>query len=180
MKGAPRDIGDVFAHLKIPLRFEGGAIPNIEPRENIYLTDVAPIVRAVEGGAELAMMRWSWIGGHGKPVFNFRSEGRRFAGGRCLILADGYYEFIGAKAPKSKWLFTVRGAPIFALAGYVREGAFTMLTTNAGPDIPKPKDRQPVVLEPENWTAWLSHEPNETALLRPSLAGTLEAELVRS
>ena len=59
-----------------------------------------------EGGFELVMRRWSWVGPGsaaraGKPVYNFRSEGRRFdnagagerGSGRCLIPLDGFYEF---------------------------------------------------------------------------------------
>jgi putative SOS response-associated peptidase YedK len=36
--------------------------------------------------------RWSWPGPDAKPVYNFRSEGREFGSGRCLIVADGFYD----------------------------------------------------------------------------------------
>ena len=68
-------------------------IPNFEPHEDIRITDRAPILRAASGTAgavELVQRRWSWPGPGGKPVYNFRSEGRDLARGRCVILADGF------------------------------------------------------------------------------------------
>jgi hypothetical protein len=53
-------------------------MPNLEPRE----TSASPIARrscAGEGdAAELVQRRWSWPGRGGKPVYNFRSDGREF------------------------------------------------------------------------------------------------------
>ena len=47
------------------------------------------------------------------PVINFRSEGRRFERGRCLVPASWFYEFRGDKVPKEKWKFTKRGEDWF-------------------------------------------------------------------
>src|SRR5215468_12275682 len=88
-------IADDFSDRRIRIRFPEGT-PNIEPRLDIKITDTAPIVRGVEGErgtAELVQRRWSWPGPGGRPVYNFRSEGRAFDHGRCLIIADGFYEF---------------------------------------------------------------------------------------
>ena len=119
-------------------------LPNLQPRE-IAITDPGPIVRASDGGGfELVVRRWSWPGPGGKPVFNFRSDGREFGSGRCLIVADGFFEFTKPDDPKAKrkhkWLFTLRDAPTFAIAGLWRTDeavgeAFTMLTTAPGEDI---------------------------------------------
>jgi putative SOS response-associated peptidase YedK len=168
----------VFSELGVPLGFEGG-LPNIEPRADIRITDRAPVVvDDGAGGGRMEIRPWSWKGPNGAPVFNFRSEGRRFAQGRCLILADGFYEFTGATTSKTKWLFTVPGAPLFALAGYVKDGAFTMLTCAPGADIAPYHSRQAVVLRPEQWADWLSHAPNEAQLLTPLPAGGLAVEQV--
>lgn len=83
-----------FEHLKI--KFPEGR-PNIEAREDIKITDTAPIVRTIDGergAAELVQRRWSWPSPIRKPVYNFRSEGREFSSNRCLIVADGFYEFM--------------------------------------------------------------------------------------
>jgi putative SOS response-associated peptidase YedK len=74
-------------------------------------------------------------------VINVRSEGRRFPKGRCLIPASHFFEFTGTKSPKSKWKFTKAGEDWFCFAGLCRpmpDGAgeaFTLLTTEPGPDV---------------------------------------------
>ncbi|HEX9954155.1 MAG TPA: SOS response-associated peptidase, partial [Allosphingosinicella sp.] len=84
-------IGQEFNDLRIPLRFPEGK-PNLEPREDVRITDRAPIFRWGGDAAELVQRRWSWPGAGGKPVYNFRSDGREFGSGRCLIVTDGFYE----------------------------------------------------------------------------------------
>ena len=53
-------------------------------------------------------------------MINFRSEGRRFERGRCLVPASWFYEFRGDKVPKEKWKFTKRGEDWFCFAGLWR------------------------------------------------------------
>jgi putative SOS response-associated peptidase YedK len=114
------------------------------------------------------------------PVFNFRSEGRSFANSnRCLIPASAFFEFTGKKYPKAKHQFTLKGARFMAIAGLWREGAgnqppaFTMLTTEPGPDVAPIHNRQVVVLRPENWAAWIRLTKAEGELLRPLPEGSL-------
>jgi putative SOS response-associated peptidase YedK len=166
-------------------------MPNAEPREEIRITDRAPILRWGEGGAELVQRRWSWPGPGGKPVYNFRSDGREFTnsgkGGRCLIVTDGFYEFTAPKEPradkrKDRWLFTMAGRDWFCIAGLWRQGeageAFTMLTTEPGPDVAPYHHRQVAVLPHEKWGAWLDGSGPAGDLLGPCPAGTLEVAKV--
>ena len=187
-KVAPDAIARAFEQLGMRLAFPEGP-PNIEPREEIRITDPAPIVRwnAADGIAELVQRRWSWPGPGGKPVYNFRSDGREFGSGRCLIVADGFYEFTAPKAPradkrKDRWRFTLAGRDWFAIAGLWRTGewgeAFTMLTTEPGPDVAPYHDRQVAVLAHESWRAWLDGSGSARALLGPCPAGTLEVAKV--
>jgi putative SOS response-associated peptidase YedK len=161
-----------FSRLKLPLHWAGGA-PNLEPRDSIRPTDPAPIVM----GEELKQLRWGFQQPGRPPVINFRSEGRRFPTGRCLILADGFYEFTGSKYPKTKWLFTPSdGSELFAIAGLVREDRFTMLTCEPGPDVAPYHNRQIVILPKSDWAAWLS--PGEQPPFGPLPAGSLKVEQV--
>jgi len=57
--------------------------------------------------------------------------------------------------------------------------AFTLLTTAPGPDVAPIHDRQMVVLNRSEWSAWLEETGNETELLRPLPAGSLHLEQVR-
>jgi putative SOS response-associated peptidase YedK len=180
----PETLFRAFSQLKIPLRFAGGAAPNYPPYDDIRVSQTAPIVRGSSAGVELSITPWAWKSASGKPVFNFRSEGRSFAkSDRCLIPADGFYEFTAPADPKSKrkdkHLFTLKGEPWFWIAGLVKEEAFTMLTTAPGPDIAPYHDRQIVVLPPQAGVAWLDLSRSELELLKPLPAGALEHAQVR-
>ena len=178
-----------FSETRIKIRFSEGA-PNVEAREDIKITDMAPIVRASDDGAEtgdLVQRRWSWPGQNGKPVYNFRSEGREFASGRCLFPADGFYEFTDPadkkKKRKDKWLFTKTGEPWFCIAGIWRADkqvgeAFTMLTMPPGADIAPYHDRQIAILDRADWAAWLDTSVSAKAILKPLPAGSLAVEQV--
>jgi putative SOS response-associated peptidase YedK len=178
---SPDEIARLFREQQIVLNFPEG-IPNLEPRD-IRITDPAPIVRgSADGGFDLIVRRWSWPGQGGKPVYNFRSDGREFSTGRCLIVADGFYEFTTPSDPKQKrkdrWLFTRPGGELLGIAGLIRDDpgrgeAFTMLTTEPGPDVAPYHGRQVAVLTPTLWEPWLRYESPATELLGPAPAGTL-------
>jgi putative SOS response-associated peptidase YedK len=177
---------DGFSEIKIPIRFSEGK-PNIEAREDIKITDTAPIVRAVEGepgASELVQRRWSWPGPNAKPVYNFRSDGREFSSGRCLIPADGFYEFTDPadkkKRRKDKWLFTKTGEPWFCIAGIWRavKDLGAMLTMPPGPDIAPYHDRQIVILDRTDWAAWLDPSVSAKTILKPLPPGTLTVQQV--
>jgi putative SOS response-associated peptidase YedK len=177
-------IVEEFSDLKIKIRFSEGS-PNIQAREDIKITDVAPIIRTVDrtrGEGDLVQRRWSWPGQSKRPVYNFRSDGREFTSNRCLIVADGFYEFTDptekGKKRKDKWLFTKHSEPIFCIAGIWRETkevgeAFTMLTVEPGPDIAPYHDRQIAILEKSAWLDWLDPSIPAKSLIKPLPAGTL-------
>ena len=176
------EIAQLFRGLQMPLRFPDGA-PNLQPRE-IAITDPGPIVRAASADAfDLVVRRWSWPGPGGKPVYNFRSEGREFGSGRCLIVADGFYEFTAAADPKQKrkerWLFSDPDGGMIGIAGLIRDvagtgEAFTMLTTDPGPDVAPYHNRQVAVLPQAAWRSWLDQSAPARDLLQPLPAGSLK------
>ncbi len=154
-----------FSDLKIKIKMPEGT-PNVPAREDIKISDTAPIVRSVDGergAGELVNRKWSWPGQGGKPVYNFRSDGREFTSGRCLILADGFYEFtdpLPGQKRKTKWLFTMKDHDWFCIAGIWRadpkfDEAFTMLTTEPGEDVAPLHHRQIIPLPRERWADWL-------------------------
>lgn len=115
-------------------------------------------------------------------MFNFRSDARSFAdSARCLIPADGFFEFTDPEAEqkkKTRWRFRLAGAPLFWGAGIVKDGAFPMLTTGPGLDIAPYHDRQIVVLRPEEGAAWLHLRRPEAEFLRALPAGSLDVEKI--
>lgn len=176
-------IADDFDGIKIRLETPEG-IPNIQPRADIRITDVAPVVLSSQRGSGLLVQRrWSWPGQNNRPVYNFRSEGREFKENRCLILADGFYEFTTPEDPKQKkkdkWLFTKKDEPLFCIAGIWRDHpevgpAFTMLTMEPGPDVAPYHSRQIVILERDHWADWLDPTVPAAEVLKALPAGSLQ------
>jgi putative SOS response-associated peptidase YedK len=176
-----------FSQNRIRVKWPAAA-PNLEPRDDIWPTDSGPVIRRLEDGTnEFAVLRWGFPPARpkGAPVINFRSEGRRFPVGRCLVPASHFFEFTGTKSPKSKWKFSKVGEEWFCFAGLWRPtpgeagDAFTLLTTAPGPDVAPIHDRQMVILEHEDWQAWLDLNNPETEFFRPLRAGALRVEQVR-
>jgi putative SOS response-associated peptidase YedK len=179
-----------FSHLKLQLAVQGNG-PDLTPRDEIRIRDTAPVIVATGEGAELTERAWAPRGPSKKPVFNFRSEGRRLGKTtRCLIPASHFYEFTAPKdvkqKHKTKWRFTLAGADWFCIAGLVRPDAidntdcFTMLTTAPGPDVRPYHDRQVAVLPPQDWRAWLDLERSEAEILRPLASGSLDVSAEQS
>jgi putative SOS response-associated peptidase YedK len=162
---------------------------DLRQADDIKIGDTGAVMRASGDMIELAAMKFGFppAGPKGGPVFNFRSEGRSFTNSkRCLIPASAFFEFTGAKYPKVKHRFTLKGQLFFAIAGLWREGqgnqppAFTMLTTSPGPDVQTYHNRQIVVLQPEWWADWIYLRRPEAELLRHLPAGSLSVKTVRS
>ncbi|KRB80875.1 hypothetical protein ASE00_17845 [Sphingomonas sp. Root710] len=201
-----------YEQAAIGLVFPEG-LPNMASLESVRITDPTVIVRAAAGvpseaefgaqsapstllTAELVTRRWSWPGPSGKPVYNYRSEGRDFRNsakqGRCLIPVDGFYEFTPpadpAKKRKDKWRFGWAGEDVFMIAGLwkrdeaaipdTRHEAFTLLTCAPGPDIAPYHSRQVVLMPRANWAAWLDGSVPARDLIGPAPAGTLTVEQV--
>lgn len=185
-----------WGQTRLPLRFPEG-IPNFAPLDRIRITDRVEIIRRAADTpdeAEMVTRRWSWPAPSGKPVYNFRSDGRTIAPAqRCLIPVDGFFEFTdppptdrpaGKRPPKRKWEFTLAGADWFAIAGIWRATAdvgeaWSMLTCPPGPDMAPYHDRQVVVLSLADCARWLDPTVPAAALCAPLPAGSLAVRQVR-
>lgn len=184
MEKAPDAIAALAREMGQQVLFPEG-IPNAEPRD-IRITDRAPILRAAAGAVELVERRWSWPGPTGKPLFNYRSDGRRFPpAGRCVALADAFYEFTAPADPgakrKDRWRFTWPGHDWFGIAAIFRADAqvgeaFALLTCPPGPDVAPYHNRQVVLLSPADCFRWLDSASAEGPFLHPLPAGSLKAE----
>ncbi len=167
---------EAFEGLGAPLDVSGG-IPNLEPRDEIWPSERAPVIRMGEAGPKLEMLTWGLPPSRPKAplVINMRGEGRRFERGRCLVPASHFYEFTGTKSPKTRWRFTKTGEDWFCIAGVVGSGgdAFSMLTVPPGPDVAPIHNRQVAILDRETWLPWLDGSAEAPSLLRPCPPETL-------
>jgi len=153
----------------------------------IRISDPAPVMRAQGNGVALSQMRFGFPPArpNSGPVFNWRSEGRKFnESNRCLIPATAFFEFTGTTSPKTRHRFSLRDAPMMAIAAIWKQASpdaplcFSMLTTEPGPDVAPYHDRQVVVLQPEDWPHWIHLSKPEEALLKPLPGGSLQVETV--
>jgi len=170
---------DAFEQLELPIRWPEAA-PNLAPQEEINPTDPAPVIRGFEDGVRLDELRWGFPPPRPKagPVINFRSENRRFTHGRCLVPATHFFEFTGAKYPKTRWRCSVVGEDFFCLAGLVRDDRFTLLTCDPGPEVAALHDRQVVILPRASWGEWLSAKSDPSVPLKALPAGSIKVEQV--
>ena len=122
---------------------------------------------------------------HRPPVHSTSAFKEAFARRRCLVPADGFYEWTGEKGRKTKWLITVADQRCFCFAGLwdhaeTADGpvdSFTILTTGAGPDMVPIHHRQPVILARDRWRDWLDLKADPTPLYQSGPSGTLRAEI---
>jgi putative SOS response-associated peptidase YedK len=120
----------------------------------------------------------------GCTCYQFSFRGSSLPGRPLSGAGVAFFEFTGSKSPKTKWKFTKAGEDWFCFAGLWRPmaaggEAFTLLTTEPSPDVAPIHDRQMVVLERSDWSAWLEQIGNDAELLRPLPVGSLKVEQVR-
>jgi len=155
-------------------------LPNLQPRYNIAPTQDVPVVRDREGGGrEFAMLRWglvpSWAKERGgsAPLINARGETvaekpsfrSAYANRRCLILADGFYEWKKAgMGEKQPYRIALPEDAAFAFAGiweswHGAQGELlescAIITTVASEQIVDIHHRMPVILPPGAYDEWL-------------------------
>jgi putative SOS response-associated peptidase YedK len=179
-----------------------GPLLNIEPRYNLAPTQQAPVIRPrAEGGNELAMMRWGLVPSWSKEgpasgftMINARAETvadkpayrAAFRDRRCLVPADGFYEWKKLGREKQPYRFTMTDGAPFAFAGLWeswREPAggtllsFTIIVTAANTLVSTVHDRMPVILAEGPAHAWLAGGSREAmlALLQPFPAERMAA-----
>ena len=168
--------------------------PDLPPRYNIAPTQLIAAVRAVEPGKrELVQLRWglvpSWATdlSIGNRLLNARAETvsqkpafrTAFRRRRCLILADGFYEWLSVSGKKQPLHVRFLDGRIFALAGLWERWltvagpsleTCTILTTEANEVVKVAHERMPVILAQGDFALWLDPttkgEPVQ-ALLRP-------------
>lgn len=161
------------------------------PRWNIAPTQpVAAIRDDGRGGYEAVPLRWGLVPAWakdlaiGQRMINARSETvhekpafrQAWRRRRCLVLADGWYEWQAGARGKQPWFLALPGGSPFAIAGLWERWqdpagepveSCTLLTAPALPAIAAIHDRMPVVLTPAGAARWLAHgtPPEELAAL---------------
>jgi len=178
----------------------------LAPRWNVAPTDPVYAVVEREGSRQLRVLRWglvpSWSKDakgaarminarvetvDGKPAFRAAYQRRR-----CLLPADGYYEWQVDGLRKQPFYLSARDGSPLAMAGlyevWSRPGAdgadtaerlwtCTVITTSAADEHGAIHDRTPLLVLPQDWSRWLdpSREDPGRDLLVPGTPGVLDA-----
>jgi putative SOS response-associated peptidase YedK len=182
----------------------GGGVPVVTDY-NVAPTDPVPIVRmsASAGRRVLAVARWGlvppWAPDRrgGARMINARSEtvatmkafAKPFAVRRCLIPADGWYEFatVPHSTRKQPYFMTPRnGSPVvfaglWSVWGPPEDRLLTcsIVTTEAIGALTAVHDRMPLILAPGRWEPWLTGAPDARVLLAPPTAPEVDALEIR-
>ena len=165
-----------------------GVLPpaDFAPRYNIAPTQPAPVVRSTDTiDRESSSLNWGFRHaepGRSAPLINARSEtaadrrsfAESFRQRRCLVPADGYYEWRRQCGIRQPVLFRPAERGAFAFAGLWQTGSresarFTILTTAASDTVALVHDRMPVVLPPGLHDAWLDPSLEDPELVRDLL-----------
>ena len=174
-------------------------MPSLTPRYNIAPTQSIPIVRGV-GDRECAFVRWGLIPMWfrepvpGSDMINARAETvaekpsfrAAFKRRRCLVPADGFYEWKAAEGRKRPHFIAMRDNRVFAIAGIWEHWhspsgdeieSVALITTAANDMLRTVHDRMPAIIAPADFDLWLGWKapPTEpvTALLRPYWAAEM-------
>lgn len=177
------------AALQAEFDLRGTPLVDFRPRYNVAPTQDAPVLlRAEDGGLRLAQFRWGlvpvWAKGVevGNRLINARAETaaekpafrHAFQRRRCLVPADGWFEWKAEGKQKTPMRIHLRSGRPFALAGLWEHWArgdhelysFTILTTSAAPGIRHIHERMPVLLPPGARERWVDPDAEPAELER--------------
>jgi len=170
--------------------------PDFPPRPHVAPGQPIGVVRMENGERRFALVRWgfipSWqkeikpgrllINARGETVLekpSFRNAMRRR---RCLVPADGFYEWKGETGHKTAHLIARPDHGLFAFGGLwepwmgpdgseIETGVLMTIAPNA--EVAAIHDRMPVIIAPEDYDTWLSGEVEDAArLIRPAPDGS--------
>jgi putative SOS response-associated peptidase YedK len=168
------------------------AVPFHLPRYNVAPTQMVPAV--VNDGRQnrLGQLKWGLIPPwakderDGAKMINARAETLQerpafrnaFQRKRCLIPADGFYEWKAVPGGKQPYRIRLRSGEIFSMAGLYETwiapdghkiSSFAIVTTEPNPLMADIHNRMPVILRPEDEALWLDRTVQDTELLKKLL-----------
>ena len=186
---------------RLAREFKVAEAPEAQPRYNVAPTQEVLGVRESPGGREMRYFKWGLVPAWAKDtsmgarLINARSETvaekpafrQAFRQRRCIIPADGFYEWQRTGGRKQPFFFRMRDERPFGFAGlwerWEGEGgevlnSCTILTTEANEVLRPVHDRMPVILHPEDYELWLDADARKLELVREVLRPYPAGEMV--
>jgi putative SOS response-associated peptidase YedK len=145
---------DAFSETRIQFR----------PRYNIAPGQQSPVVYLRSGKPILADALWGLARAGGGLAINARSETAdrtalfrdAFRDGRCLVPADGFFEWRKEGRVNQPYLFRRTDGNLFVMAGLWQDGRYVVLTRDSEGEVTDIHDRMPVLLEPDDARRWIA------------------------
>jgi putative SOS response-associated peptidase YedK len=172
-------------------------VQGLEADYNVAPTDPVPVIRVLDDARHVSQARWGllphWakdrkagarmINARAETVASSKAFAQAFERRRCLVPADGWYEWVRTDAGKQPFFMTpadgsvVVFAGLWSLWGPDRLLTCSIVTTSAVDDLSRIHDRMPLMLAEEHWERWLTDPAEETLLTPPSSALVAGIEL---
>lgn len=135
----------------------------LRPRYNIAPGQRNPVVYLGDEGLVLDEAQWGFERAAGGITINARSETAKrtamfrdaFRQGRCLVPADGFFEWRREGRVNQPYRFRKSQGGLFVMAGLRDRGRYVVLTRDAEGSVADIHDRMPVILEPSDARRWL-------------------------
>lgn len=136
-------------------------------KKEVFPTDIQPIlINNASKNTEIIFAKWGFSPSFAKqPIINARAETinekplfrKAFLTSRCLIPVTSFFEWEKVENKKIKRKILIESEKVFSLAGIIdQEGAFSIITTCANPQLEKIHDRMPVIIEKEYEEFWIN------------------------
>ena len=186
---------------KLAKEFKVREVPETKPRYNIAPTQDILSIRQAEDEREAVFLKWglipSWAkdASIGAKLLNARSETvtekpsfrEAFKKRRCIIPADGFYEWQRTGGKKQPYFFHLHDERPFGFAGLWEKWkgedgqvleTCTILTTEANKVLRPVHNRMPVILHPEDYEMWLADDARKIDLIKELLRPYLSSEMI--
>lgn len=177
---------------KLAAAFQVEEVPAVEARYNIAPTQTILAVQQGLDGREAKWLKWGLVPSWAKDtaigarMINARSETvtekpsfrEAFKKRRCIIPADGFYEWQRTGGKKLPFFFQMKDERPFGFAGLWERWqgvdkelveSCTILTTRANEVLMPVHDRMPVILHPDDYELWLNVDERKVALVKELL-----------
>ena len=160
--------------------FEPFSHIRIAPKRSFRVapSQAAPVLRRVNGVAQIDMMKYGFRSTKGGRQMMARSEtaGEKrmwqkvVEQSRCLLLVHGFYDNeLIAKGVNQPWYFQRKGAELMVMAALWEDGPdggnFAIMSCEPNAVVRRVIDRMPVILPPEAWQAWVDEKATYAQLL---------------
>lgn len=175
----------------------GEELGDFTPRYNVALTQLMPVITKRAGRTKLERLRFGILAPARSPaersllLANARAETLTTKPSfreaaytrRCLVPADGFYEWEKAGTTRLPHYFALKDRRPFFFGGIYESaradepGSFCIVTTTPNPLLAAIHDRMPVLLGPNSGPAWLGEDPLSDARLN-QLCRPLSADLM--